>query len=370
MDDKTVDYSYSRPQPFPESIPANGFDGALRYLGFDYGSGVRCITKTEYQRLSAQGSGVGLVWETVNNMALGSYETGRQHGVTAAQQARDQGHPRFVFVAVDFQVMPSQYGIVDSFIDGFTAGFRSIIPNAEECEPYAHYDYIEHWCLRKGRQRGGWQCAAWSGTGSGTGGSIQGRRCSNKARLFQKVGYVLNDTCDENAVLDADWGQHNYNGPKTPGDDSLSADEVTDLKTYMDQKFDQQTQFHTDDRTVIINGVEYELGQDITEAGWASRPYFFGYGMVVKDETGKNLIVADPAKPQRYEWLRSADAPHGKYRVWIEDPNELAEFVTTGLNPHPVLFHPDREAVHDQKFPYLVPPPGKNNDNDNVQPRP
>lgn len=361
MDDKTVDYSYARPLPFPSSIPANGYDGALRYLGFDFGGGVRCITASEYKKLADQGSGVALVWETNANMALNTYEVGRQHGVTAAQQARSLAHPRWVYVAVDFQVMPSQYPIVDGFIDGFTAGFRSILPNAEEAEPYGHYDYIEHWNLRKGRQTGGWQCAAWSGNGSGTGGSIQGRRASNKARLFQKVGYVLGDTCDENVVLKGDWGQHNYNGPKTPGDDSLSAEEVTDLKEYMDQKFDQQTQYHTDDRTVIISGVEYALGQDITEAGWASRPYYFGYGKVVTDETGKKWIVEDPAKPERYEWLRSADAPHGKYRVWIEDPNELTEFIVTGMNPHPVFFHPDREAVHDQKFPYLVAPPGKSN---------
>lgn len=77
-----------------------------------------------------------------------------------------------------------------------------------------------------------WQCAAWSGNGQGTGGSIQGRRLSQHAHLFQRVGYVLNDTCDVNDLLAADWGgwhpdiDPEEDMPLTDADASLVAEKV------------------------------------------------------------------------------------------------------------------------------------------------
>src|SRR4029077_5277549 len=96
------------------------------------------------------------------------------------------------YVARDFQGFAGDFATCDAYVDAFNSH--------HPCEPYGTYDYIEH-------RGSGWQCAAWSGNGPGSGGSIEGRRVSSKARLFQRVSQGLGSRCDVNEVLSPNWFQ-------------------------------------------------------------------------------------------------------------------------------------------------------------------
>lgn len=216
-----VDYSFSHPAP--SSIKAAGYLGVVRYLGYDFkyeydpGRNRRTICPRERDELFAQGLDIALVWETTANMVLGGSSAGAKDGVEANRQADYLGFPkdRPIYIAVDFQAYGYQYATIDGYMKAFNAAGRPV-------RLYGHYDIIEYF-------GGGWQCAAWSGQGSGTGGSSNSggrdmyRRVSSKALMYQRIGYVLGNSCDENEVYVEDWGQWKYSGasqPSTPVQDS------------------------------------------------------------------------------------------------------------------------------------------------------
>lgn len=190
---QVVDYSFSRPAP--QDIVDGGFQGALRYLAPLPNRKV--VTADEISGLHAAGLQVGFVWETTAARALDGFDAGQVDAVAANQLADDLGVPDEVVLhfAVDTQATWDQ---VAPYFDGV----RSVSKRAPR--PYGCYDVIEGWGAATGGK--GWQCAAWSGTGSGSGGSLQGRRLSQFAALYQLVGYVLGNTSDANEVLDDDWG--------------------------------------------------------------------------------------------------------------------------------------------------------------------
>lgn len=181
---QAVDYSFSHPSP--AAIAEAGYVGVLRYIGWDFGNGPRCISVPEYQALQAAGLQIDLVWETNATMVLRGGPGGSVDGAEARRLCEILGHTNPVYVAIDFDISPGQQATADDYQSAFSA--------SHSAEFYGKYDVIEH-------AGTGWQCAAWSGYGSGTGGSIGGRRVSDKARLFQEVGYALGNSCDVNDVI-------------------------------------------------------------------------------------------------------------------------------------------------------------------------
>lgn len=202
---QVVDYSWGRVggsnATHAAAVAAAGYVGAMRYLCYpDPG---KQLTKPELDALHAAGIAVGVVWETTANRSGQGRAAGQADAVEANRQADALGFPadRPIFYAVDFDtsadvVRPYFAGAAD--VAGRPVGV------------YGSYRVVEGLGLDWS-----WQCAAWSGNGEGSGGSIQGRRLSRRARLFQRVGYVLGDTCDVNDVLAPDWGGWHPDQPTT-----------------------------------------------------------------------------------------------------------------------------------------------------------
>lgn len=208
---QVVDYSFARPDA--GVIAAAGYVGAVRYLR---GRG-KAITRAEQDALHAAGLAVGYVEESTASRAGEGFNAGRLDAVAANQAADALGVPSMIPIryAVDFQTTWSK--VADYFAGARSAGGRPV-------SVYGCYDVIE------GAAAEGygwlWQCAAWSGTGNGSGGSIQGRRLSQHAVLFQRVGYVLNDTSDVNDVLAAEWGGWH---PDTSVEDDMTPEQAAQL---------------------------------------------------------------------------------------------------------------------------------------------
>lgn len=193
---QVVDYSWARPSP--QLIRDTGYVGALRYLSHDPSKN---LSPVERDALFAAGLGVGLIWETTARRPSGGFAAGAEDVHHAEAQADRLGWPgdRPLYYAVDFDTGPD--GAVTEYFHGINSGAR----RPTGC--YGSYRVIEG-IVGGGIAAWGWQCAAWSGDGWGTGGSIGGRRVSIHARLFQHPVPIMGGACDANDVLagDLDWG--------------------------------------------------------------------------------------------------------------------------------------------------------------------
>jgi hypothetical protein len=191
---QVVDYSWARPSA--QLIRNYGYVGALRYLSNDPGKN---LSIPERDALWATGLPVGLIWETTADRAQGGYPAGQADAVEANNQADGLGWPgdRPLYYAVDFQTGAG--GAVGDYFRGCVEVGRRPVG------VYGTYDVIEG-LVGGGVVPWGWQCAAWSGDGWGSGGSIDGRRVSTHARLFQHPVPVMGGMCDANDILQNDWG--------------------------------------------------------------------------------------------------------------------------------------------------------------------
>lgn len=191
---QVVDYSWARPTP--QLIRDSGYVGAVRYLSYDPSKNLSPI---ERDALFTAGLAVGLVWETTASRALGGGPAGAEDAAEAERQADALGWPgdRPLYYAVDFDAVAG--GPVTDYFHGATGAARRPVGI------YGSYGIVEG-IVGSGLVAWGWQAAAWSGGGQGTGGSIEGRRVSAHARLFQRATPVLGGLCDANDVLRPDWG--------------------------------------------------------------------------------------------------------------------------------------------------------------------
>ncbi len=204
---KAADYSWARPAP--AALTGAGFTAALRYLSHEP---AKNLSPGERDALHAAGLAVGLVWESTASRALSGYAAGRADARDANRQADALGFPasKVLFYAVDISTGPGP--VTDYFRGVEDEGGRPV-------GVYGTYDVIEG-LVGSGFVSCGWQCAAWSGTGSGSGGSYDGRRLSRHACLFQRAATVLGGSVDENVVLmdPSPWAWH-PNQPITEEDD-------------------------------------------------------------------------------------------------------------------------------------------------------
>jgi hypothetical protein len=183
-----VDYSYNHPTP--RAIRDAGYLGAMRYLSFD--GPPKNLAANERDALHAAGLGIGLVWETTANAALGGAQRGLSDASNANSQADHLGYPPGlpIFYAVDFEAYNG--APMDAVADYFRG--LGLASPTRPVGAYGCYAVIEHLGLLKLATHS-WQCVAWSHN-----------HRSPRADLFQRYGYVLGDTCDENDILtDPDW---------------------------------------------------------------------------------------------------------------------------------------------------------------------
>lgn len=214
---QVFDNSYS--WPGARAMRDAGAEGCIRYLSWQP---VKNMQPGQLADLHAHGMQAGVVWETTADRARQGFEAGRADAQEANRQASVLGWPgdRPLYYAVDFDAVTP---MVQPYFDGVKAaggrpwgvyGCYSVAEGIGSQTPFV------------------WQCAAWSGNGSGSGGSRQGRRLSRNTKLYQLVGYVLGNSCDANDVL-GDWGgwhpDQTY-APTTSGDefDMATVAEVVD----------------------------------------------------------------------------------------------------------------------------------------------
>ncbi|HKO83929.1 MAG TPA: glycoside hydrolase domain-containing protein [Actinomycetota bacterium] len=186
-----VDYSWARPAP--ADLKAAGYIGAMRYLSYETGKN---LSPAERDRLFAQGIACGLVWETSAGRPLAGYAAGQQDAREANRQADALGWPGHIALAyaVDFGPRSDQLPAIRDYFRGCKSipgrpvamyGTYAVVEDLARWEPVHCY----------------WQCAGWSGSGSGSGGSMEGRRLSAHACLYQWVG--------GKRILPADSTDHN-----------------------------------------------------------------------------------------------------------------------------------------------------------------
>lgn len=192
MTTEILDYSYSRPQPFPQSIVDFPAIGVMRYLGNDS----RCITNAERDQLQDYGLGIGLIWETSANRVLSGAVGGRQDAELSNNYANSLGAPGStpIYYATDYHAQGNE--ITGPICDYYRAA-RDY--GGREVRSYGGAPVLDHLHDHLGL-RGGWQPAA---------ASWSDYRMSPNAVMHQQVAFVLNNTCDTNFVLcgddEIDW---------------------------------------------------------------------------------------------------------------------------------------------------------------------
>jgi hypothetical protein len=194
-----VDYSWARPAP--ADLARRGYTGAMRYLSYEPGKN---LSHAERDALWAAGIAIGFVWETVPNRPLAGYTAGAEDGRAANRQADDFGWPAWVPIAyaVDFDPANRLGAVVEYFKGALSVGGRPV-------GVYGTYSVLEALApvVHQGRRvECYWQCAGWSGSGSGSGGSIRlddgsNRRVSRHACLYQDISETRHSGEDHNHVL-------------------------------------------------------------------------------------------------------------------------------------------------------------------------
>jgi hypothetical protein len=194
-----VDYSWSRPAP--ADLARRGYTGAMRYLSHESGKN---LSVAERDALWATGIAVGLVWEGNAGRPLDGFKAGVDDAREANRQADALGWPRQTPIAYAVDIDPT--GHLDALRDYFhgvlSAGGRPV-------GIYGAYSVIEaaaDWQWEGHRVECFWQCAGWSGSGSGSGGSIHlddgsVRRVSRHACLYQDITETRHAGEDHNHVL-------------------------------------------------------------------------------------------------------------------------------------------------------------------------
>lgn len=194
-----VDYSWARPSA--ADLRRRGYTGAMRYLSHEPGKN---LSIPERDALWAEGIAIGLVWESSAGRPLAGFDAGLQDAKDGNWQASALGWPPFVPIgyAVDFDPAGKLDRIVDYFIGTLSVAGRPV-------GAYGSYEVLERLtALDVGGRRVEcfWQCAGWSGSGYGSGGTIRlddgsNRRVSRHACLYQDIAETRHAGEDHNHVL-------------------------------------------------------------------------------------------------------------------------------------------------------------------------
>lgn len=185
-----------------QAIKNAGYGGAVRYIGFP--DRRKCTTKSEFDRFTAAGIGMALVFENNTTDWRGGFAQGAASGRLARNHANaiSFSADRPIYMAIDQDVTGIDFNLAMQYLHGAS----TTLGGAYATGVYGEADVIDR--ARAYRVDGKsvcsffWQTAAWS----------HGRKTT--ANLFQHVGvvYVGGIACDINDVLTDDWGQHDYKG--------------------------------------------------------------------------------------------------------------------------------------------------------------
>lgn len=230
---------YSGGPPSAKSIKAAGYNGVIRYVGFDSVVRPKCISKTEYNDHLAHGISVALVYEN----RAGDSAGGRAAGVIAAKLARQWatniGFPsnRPIYFAIDTDEVT---GLDFERVKEYFMGITDILP-PQQVGVYGENDVIEY-IARTGLSKWFWQTMAWSH-----------HVVNPRDHLLQILGQVTIDgvICDRNEIHQKDYGQNNYSAPV----------EVDDMAAWSEQDSKNLAQLAHDMHT-LVNPVKPDGSDD------------------------------------------------------------------------------------------------------------
>jgi hypothetical protein len=283
-----VDYSWARPSP--ASIVNAGYGGVMRYLSYEPG---KDISHSELADLHGAGLGVGLVWETTADRPLDGYNA----GVDDARQANDRadalGWPHIpIAYAIDFGT--DGHDCIPYFQGAVSVGRRPV-------GMYGCYHAVETLATVAGVVSF-WQCAAWSGSGTGSGGSIwvpeynTNVPVSNRTSLFQFYGSVKIDGTDHNQGLAADidllWlpGQEvddlpsvedmrfEFTGQRTTPSNQILAQWQADTRRYNVFLVHDVRTDHEGEWWACFGIFKVQISPPEYDGWWSSRPDVINYG--------------------------------------------------------------------------------------------
>ena len=146
-----VDYAWGNP-PFDEFVK-QGFGFAMRYISLDP---KKDLTNEELTELWRRGIGVGLVFESTANRALGGKTAGEQDAALAYKRCNSLGLPVApVYFAVDFDATDAQKPTIADYL----AGAASVL-GKNRVGVYGDY-YVVDYCLKNKAATWAWQTYAW-----------------------------------------------------------------------------------------------------------------------------------------------------------------------------------------------------------------
>jgi Domain of unknown function (DUF1906) len=150
-----VDYSFDRPSP--TGLVAVGKVFACRYVGA--GGGPKMLGPIEAHQLNAAGLRIVSIVEGASSSAMGGWPLGVSHATLARQWHLDNGFPWPVpcYFAVDFQVVPDEWGTVREYL----RGAASVI-GLDHVGVYGGYQTVQ-WARTDDVARWFCQTYAWSG---------------------------------------------------------------------------------------------------------------------------------------------------------------------------------------------------------------
>jgi hypothetical protein len=194
-----ADYSWARPSL--HALKAAGAEGIQRYLAPLPNKKV--IDSAEYHAALDAGLTVSLLWESVNQRALGGAAAGAVDGGEAARQAHLLGHTGTIYAVLEDPnaVDVSQYPAVDAYARAFAKAYGAVIGG------YGSQRLVEL-LLQRGVIGYGQQVGGWSDTVSAA--------CHLYQRLTPTVLAPFVGDVDEDAILKPDYGQV----PRPVGTDS------------------------------------------------------------------------------------------------------------------------------------------------------
>lgn len=180
---------------------ANGIAFVCRYVSSTATrwNVTKTVRQSEIDDFLANGIGVVLVFESDADDALGGFDQGAANARLADAQARARGLAGCpVYMAVDFDAVPSQYATVAAYLDG-----ASSVLGLSRIGAYGSHRVITR-LFDGGHIRYGWPAYAWGGT------------LDSRAHLFQySGGNVAGVSVDWNRTVssDEDYGQYKSGAP-------------------------------------------------------------------------------------------------------------------------------------------------------------
>lgn len=197
----SLDYDTARP-PSYAAVKAAGYSAVWRYLDGGAVPG-KSLSAAEAEALHEAGLGIGLVWETTGQRALGGGPAGSADGAAAGKQARAigvaPGSPVLCNVG-DFAASAAQIGAIHAYYYGFRVALGDYQPGG-----YAT-GYIIDQLVAGGAIGLWWQNAMDDG---GLAGSV----VSPHASVYQRTGHTHTIA----GFPDGAWDEDAYGlGPDRP----------------------------------------------------------------------------------------------------------------------------------------------------------